>query len=562
MSHGQPTQKRRIANARPHLLALACLAIVATVYSWPLLSNLTIAIPARPDFADVTEYVWNTGWVRHALTSDNALLHTDALFAPFGADLRLNTFGLLQGLLAFPLTYLLGVVGAYNAVLLLTLFLNGAVAYALFHRQSGHALSAFIAAAWFMLASTVLMQIRVGRSALGALWIVAGSLLALASLLERPRLWKGVLLGLLLTAALITDFQILLFSALWLAMYAAYWFWRNRALRPVLPPVLLSGAIPLVPFALIYYPALAGAEAAGYPQPSFDAMLVYSFAIEHYLNPKLWWIAAGSYELAAAAPAAIILFFFRRRGRYLFWVAGALVFLALALGPYLQPTEIYGPFAALSVWPPMRQFRTPGRLTIPATIGLATAAALVLAPLLARIPWRTGRLLLAAVAVVGSFLFANAKNPFVVQTYPQYETYSQIAAEPEPFTLLEVPFGVRSGVQRIGNGGEVVQYYQHIHGKRLINGSMARLPRRLFRFYRGHPSLLFLSGQGDPPGDDVLDSDFADVLAWSEAGYVILHRSLLDDAQAGRIQRFLDRQPALQFSHTERDLVVYRVTAP
>ncbi len=557
MGERQPSEKRRVARWRPHLVALGFLGIVAAIYAWPLLSNLTTSIPGQPDFPDVTEYVWNTGWVRHALTSDDALLYTEALFVPFGADLRLSTFGMLQGFFAFPFTYLLGVVGAYNLILILTLFANGAVAYALFQRETNYPLAAFIAASWFMLAATVVMQITVGRSALGGLWIVTGNLLVMASLLEHPRLWKGVLLGLLLTAALFTDFQILLFSTLWLVLYFGYWGWQRRTVRTVLPSLLLAGAIVLVPFALIYYPALASAEAAGYPVPGFDSMRVYSFAIKHYLNPQLWWIVTGGYELAAAAFVAIIIF--RWKGPYRFWLAGALVFLVLALGPYLEPTEIYGPFAAFSLWPPMRQFRTPGRLTIPATIGLAMVAALVLAHLLPHIRWRSIRFLLAAIAVGGSLLFANSRIPFVVQTYPEYMTYRHIASEPETFTLLEVPFSIRSGIHRLGNGGEVVQYYQHIHGKRLINGSMARLPTRLFEYYQEHPSLLFLSGRANVASDDVLDSDFSDVLAWSDARYVLVHGSLLNEAQAARIERFLNRQPALRHSHTEEDLVVFRV---
>ena len=81
MGERQPGKRRLVTRWRPHLVALGCLAIVAALYAWPLLSNLTTSIPGQPDFADVTEYVWNTGWVRHALTSDDALLYTEALDA-------------------------------------------------------------------------------------------------------------------------------------------------------------------------------------------------------------------------------------------------------------------------------------------------------------------------------------------------------------------------------------------------------------------------------------------------------------------------------------------------
>ena len=44
----------------------------------------------------------------------------------------MHTFGLLQGLLAYPLTQWVGVLGAFNIVLVGMLFLNGLFMYALF----------------------------------------------------------------------------------------------------------------------------------------------------------------------------------------------------------------------------------------------------------------------------------------------------------------------------------------------------------------------------------------------------------------------------------------------
>ena len=47
--------------------------------------------------------------------------------------------------------------------------------------------------------------------------------------------------------------------------------------------------------------------------------------------------------------------------------------------------------------------------------------------------------------------------------------------------------GVRSGIERIGSGGEVLSYYQHIHGKPLVNGMIARVPSSVFEAYRASP---------------------------------------------------------------------------
>jgi hypothetical protein len=188
-------------------------------------------------------------------------------------------------------------------------------------------------------------------------------------------------------------------------------------------------------------------------------------------------------------------------------------------------------------------------------------AAIVLAHLLPRLRSRAFMLILAFCFIGTRLFIAHISTPLVVQEYPEYALYTQIANDPGDYALLEVPFGVRSGLQRIGSGGEVVQYYQHVHGKRLINGSMARLPGQVFDFYESHPSLMLLSGEQSDSSPDELVADFAEVLRWSEARYVLVHHALLGDRQSERIERFLDQQPALKRLGVELDLVVYCVVS-
>ncbi len=547
-------------SKRSNLVAICCLLLITIVWGWPLLRELKTALPGPPTFIDITEFIWNTGWVRQALTSEASLFETKALLVPFESDLRLNAFGLLIGLMAFPLTAVLGVVGAYNVVVLLTFFLNGAVGYAFLRSEVGDSRAALVGATWFMLSTPVLGQIGNGRAALGAMWIVAGALWALKRTLDRPRPLNGLFLGLFLVAALLTDFHILFISALWLALYGAYRVFIVREVpldRSRLYALGLAGMVVLVPFTAVYLPVLTGVESAGYPRPGFSSMAFYSFQIQHYFTPSLWPLVVGGFELVITAVLAV--FLFRRRRGYLVWLLGAAVFLLLALGPYLQPTKLPLPFAVLSLLEPLRQFRTPSRLTLAVAFGLSVVAVYVLAHLIARIRSRKVLIAIVALLIGGKLVMTLVQNPFVIQTYPTYEFYDQIATEAGDFTLLEVPFGVRSGLERIGSGGEVVQYYQHIHGKRLIGGSMARVPSAVFEFYRQHPALLFLSGEETAETEDKLSEDLLTVLAWSEAGYVLLHRSMLDVETAEMMERFLDNQPSLARLGVEDDLVIYRV---
>jgi hypothetical protein len=55
------------------------------------------------------------------------------------------------------------------------------------------------------------------------------------------------------------------------------------------------------------------------------------------------------------------------------------------------------------------------------------------------------------------------------------------------------------------------------------------------------------------------DADLDGVLRWSNAGYLVVHRNLLDAGQADAILALLDRHPSLVRDSVEADLVAYRV---
>lgn len=516
---------------------------MALAWAWPLASHLRTAMPGGPTDLDVATMVWNVGFVARAFRTGSSLLETQMVLAPFGADLRLHTFGLLQGLAVAPLVPLLGALGAFNTMLLATLVLNGLLSYLLIARETGDRNAALVAATCFMLASPLLDQVRVGRPTFASLWIVCGALLALRALLETPNLARGGVLGVWLVAALLTDFQVVLFTALWLAIYGV-WRIRPRHLPPIAVGLLTMG----VPFGLTFYPALSAAGSSGYPQPTAADMAVYSFRVWDFADPEVIPHAYG-FELGVAAVIALAL------ARSL-WLVGGLVALLLALGPLLQPTNLPLPFGLFSAWPPLAQFRTAYRLAMPAVLGLSVVLGVLLARLLARWPVST-RNVFIGMLVAARLAYAVVHDPLQTQTYPGYATYARLAREPGNATLLEVPFGVRSGLERIGHGGEVLQYYQAEHGKPLLNGMVARLPSSVFTGYRAHAALLLLSGEAVDLAE--AQRDLPEVMEWASVGFMLVHHGMLEAGQSAAIDALLEREPRLERVDTEEDVVLYRV---
>jgi hypothetical protein len=279
-------------------------------------------------------------------------------------------------------------------------------------------------------------------------------------------------------------------------------------------------------------------------------MSVYSFAVTDYVDPE---VVPHAYGLDLGLAALLALAVVGARG---VWLVGGLVCLLLALGPVLQPTDVPLPFALFAAWPPLAQFRTPYRLAMPAVLGLSVVLGILLARGLVRWPVsvRSGVVCALILARLG---YALVHDPLATQTYPGYALYDRLADDGGDGAVLEVPFGVRSGLERVGSGGEVLQYYQSEHGRPLVSGMVARVPSRVFSGYRAHGALRLLAGESVDPAE--ARRDLPDVLTWTNTAFVVVHHAMLDADQARAIDNLLDNEPALQRVGDEADLSVYRV---
>jgi hypothetical protein len=532
--------------------------LLAAALAWaaPLLSRPGTSLPGTSADIDVAAMVWNVGWVQHAVDTNASLLYADSVLVPFGADLRAHTYGLFPALLVYPIASVFDALAAFTAMVLATLVLNGWLGYALFRQIGAGAAASTVAACALMLSGPGLDQIRVGRPIFAAPWITCAALIAMLRVLARPTLAWTLALSVAVIAAAFTDLQMLLFTVSWLIVVAAWFFARERDLDAGRVVALATAAaMAAIPFLAILYPAFS---AGGPPlaPPGYEEALRYSYRWWDYFVPSVLPHAIGGYELALAAAAGLVLL--RRDARVRVWLAGALVLLVLALGPELKFTGLPLPFATFAWWEPLAQFRTPSRLTIPAAIGLAAVMALVADRVFSRRPPRTVARA-AGVLIAARVALAIAQHPFATQAYPDVSAYRAIANAPESGAIVEVPFGVRSGLDRIGNGGEALQFYQHIHRRPIMNAMVARLPDEVFAFYRRHPSLLVLAGEQTAAADRELAIDFGNVLDLVKADFVVVHRSMMDATQLTAVDRLIASNPGLIEWRREGDLAVFRV---
>ena len=542
--------------------------VLSILIASPLTARLLTDLPGTATDHDVISFVWNLWWTRHALIDlGQSPFTTEMVFAPFRIDLRLHTYSLLHGLVSIPLQSVFGVIGAFNLVVIATLAGNAYTTF-LLARAVARDLTgmpwplapALIAATTACLSPSILFHLRVGRPSFGSIWPIALALLFVIRLSE-GRGWRyAVGLGVSLIAAMLLDYQILLFGMAWVAIVAvaALCFsprWRTVSRGSLLMRIAVGVAIAGVPFAALFLPALLGAEAAGYPVPTAEDTRGYSLRVQDFLSP--WFLRATFGVVLTLSTVTVALVALLRR-EWNFWLVGAVVFLLLSLGVVLQPTELPLPFAFLRELPGLGQFRTPYRFAIPASLGLALATGVTLAEWwdgpFVRILRRSFALMVMVMAVIDALIV----SPFAAQQPASVGAYSQIAASSHEGLVLEVPLGVRSGTDQFGQG-ETLQFYQMVHGRPIINAMIARVPRKVFDYYRASPALRLLTGEPVDVSDDEVDRDFAKQLNTLGAAFVVVHFDMLTGESRTRILAALDRQPALELVDETGSVRLYEV---
>ena len=97
------------------------------------------------------------------------------------------------------------------------------------------------------------------------------------------------------------------------------------------------------------------------------------------------------------------------------------------------------------------------------------------------------RALVVAVGRSCCFELLPAPRPLYSAAVPAI--YRHVAAAPADVRVLELPFGIRDGTSSAGNFTARSQFFQTVHGKRLIGGYLSRVSRRRIRDTRRDPML-------------------------------------------------------------------------
>ncbi|NJN95313.1 MAG: hypothetical protein HC875_14985, partial [Anaerolineales bacterium] len=240
----------------------------------------------------------------------------------------------------------------------------------------------------------------------------------------------------------------------------------------------------------------------------------------------------------------------RREGRA--WLWSTLIFTILSLGPLLT---LYGqnrfnldgldvtfpfPFALLHYLPLINANRVPNRFGIPLTMSLAVLVGFAIASItfhVSRFTFHVSRPVSYALRLTPYalllllLLFDQYSVPLPLSDARIPEVYRQIGAEPDSFSLLQLPLGWRNSYGTLGTEQTQLQYYQSAHGRPMLAGNTSRNPAFKFDYYANIPLFKALTDiELYTPADETTLQrarlQAADLMTLYNIKYLVIHDPL------------------------------------
>jgi len=612
-------------------LVLAAYLLLILAWSGPLLGQLT-ETSIGTAAADKQMHYWDLWWSHKGLTEEGrSFLYSDFIYYPPGVSLWRSNAGFLLFLTAMlPMAVVPDLDLAFNFIALLGLFISCVGGYLLGVRLFQHRGVAFFLGLIVAFNPFTLFHLNIGLfevANLGWAMIYIG---ALERLLEQRNLrsaaWAALCYMVAAAWCWYVGYLMLLFTALFLLVRL-----NPRALlgpqRRFLLPLGLFGAL-VGAFLLVVslqmglgamsggiqnvedqvVKAMAGkktkvpgrgetdenclANLAGVKNEgaleSLELKLMASLDLGSSLDPYNEEIHMANISLVRWIVPLLLamLAVFLRRGRaallYGILSLGAVV---VALGPCLVINEEvmwsscgWTPYALLAkVVPGFSRAHFPLRLLLLSVIGVAILAGYGLKLLLQKAGDRVWlRRLIFACAVPLSLLGSVGMLglPPESEKADVPKIYETLAQEPGDFALLEIPFF--SGSQVLGfYRPSLYAYYQSVHGKRLIYGSIphhlapsdrpaAVANNALISRVRKLLRMSIKEGAGPNPPAKAIRKGIADLAAVG-VRYIVLHRDQVEQENSEAIHHLLSTylgKPTRDESAEGDIVLLFKVPAP
>ena len=572
-----------------HKLILTSYTLLSLILTWPLVTKMTTHVPGIAQWAfDESTFIWNIWYLKQSLVDQlSSPLHSELIWYPLGIDLVLYTYNFFHALIAQPLMLAVNLPFASNSALLLSTVLSGYGTFLLVYYLTRSAnyptiLPAFVAGLLYAFASNRAIYAALGHyDMVTTQWIPFYALMllrALDSQLAPSRRRKAALLaGLFFAFTGLAEMITAVFLAIF-TLIVLFIYWRKilgKGWQTTIPTILLMGTVAFLLWSPVLLPILRQFLTNDFSLKGWGEAIPLSTDILGWLTPTmlhpLWGgdliaelrrvqelaqtvdgtgfrdvntVFLGWVTLTLACLGAFVY-----GKKIAVWLWTALIFGIFTLGPFLQINGRYRfdldgveatfplPYALLHYIPIVKANRAPNRNSVLLMLGLAVLVGYGLMWLTEKLRSetkdsrknlvsRTSNVL--CIICAGLIIFEHLTLPLPLSDAQVPAVYAQIAADPQPVTVLNLPLGWRNSFGVLGPERTQLQYFQTVHGKPMLGGNISRAPDFKMGYFERIPFFHALTEIqfGRPIAPEVLETAQAqadELMALYNVGYVILH---------------------------------------
>lgn len=575
---------------REYLPVLVLYVLASLAVTFPLGFQIQSELPVG---GDSWQNTWNLWWTQTALSEDElSLLYCPLIFHPQGLSLALHSNSYFHTFLGVLLQGFFSIETLHHFFIWIYFPACAFSAYILARRYLHSPLAALMAG-WIYAFSPY----RIGRYLIEQVDVLATAflplfILFLLSHLTNPRLRSAALASLFLLLQTLSSWYNGAFCALFALVALLYsWLtyrlpveskqlWLGLVFIFVLPVIILSPLIlPMVQDLKSPLFSYQAEQVEVSRETSSDLVAFFLPGVQYptFMEKSIGWHGIFPRRLIQSASSRILegrgsnvleatsylgwinllLLLYcicdllrnqwdkKRVESIRFWLFCSGVFALLCLGPSLQilgwDTRIPLPYFIINALPGFSVLRAPNRLIILVTLALGILIAFVLERWIHQ--GRRNLALLFAVLIALDFAMFPLERLWEQRPIPP--VYEQIAADPIPGALVEIPSGYHFASAWYNVRG---MYYQTRHRRPLLVGYISRTPEDPYGMLESHPFLRALSHEalsGQISAPEINPSQALSSLQALGVRYVVFHRrDTLEVAKGNqrefeRVQRLL-----------------------
>ena len=215
-----------------------------------------------------------------------------------------------------------------------------------------------------------------------------------------------------------------------------------------------------------------------------------------------------------------------------FWLGFALVFIFLALGPFIYLNGyIFGldgvkftlplPYLLFYYLPFVKGILVPPRFIIFVFFGLIILSGFLLDKIFSRLVKPTFKIAFTGL-ILALFFIENIYLPLPLYPAKIPNFYKELGQDKEDYTILELPFAFSTSYYTIGSipTSSILEYYQSVHHKKIIDGWISRVPDSYSQFFSTIAGLDYLAVPGK---NNINYKNVKENFAKLKIKYIIIH---------------------------------------